>query len=183
MKPIADIAPGPVAVAVLGEWPQPEPEPPVRTVPSPKPAGRMWLPGRGLCENRALIYQPNPKAWGGQELDRIDPCFEPATVDHWSRRGTDQAELQHFCRTHADSHAAFVQCLRAAIDQTYAERGEDPLDHHIGERVLTPDGPGTVTFLPSAAWSATYAVGLDSRRRGDRPSQYYPHQLTPAPTT
>jgi hypothetical protein len=111
----------------------------------------MWLPGRGLCENRALIYRSDPRAWGGKALDRIEPCWEPATVDSWSRRGTDQAELQHYCQAHADSHAAFGQRLHAALDQAYAERGEDPIDHHIGDRVATPDGPGTVLFLPSAA--------------------------------
>lgn len=175
MDPIVDIAPSPVAVEALGTWPQPAPELTARVVPAPPPPSRRWIPG--MCENRALIYKPNPKAYGGKELDRIKPCYEPATVDRWSRRGTDQAELRHFCQAHDDSHAAFVQRLTDAIDRAYAERGEDPIDHHIGDHVLTPDGPGTVVYLPSAAWSATYSVGLDSRRRGDRPSQYRADQL------
>jgi hypothetical protein len=178
MTTVVDIPPTPVAVDALGAWPQSAPDSPARGKPTPPPPARLRTPG--LCENRALIYRPNPRAYGGQELERIEPCWEPATDDVWTGRGTDQAQRQRFCRAHSDSHAEFVGRLRAAIDRAYAARGEAPLDHHIGDRVLTPEGPGTVTYLPSAAWSDTYAVGLDSRRRGDRPSQYRPDQLAPA---
>ena len=46
-------------------------------------------------------------------------------------------------------------------------------------RVWTsPDGPGTLVFLPSPFDPDTYHVGLDSRRKGDRSREYYPEQLT-----
>lgn len=129
------------------------------------------------CENRALVYRDNPAVFGGKELDSIVPCTATAMTERWSRRGTDQAEPSHFCQVHAEQLDAFRQHLRQRVDAAYAARGEEPLDHHIGDRVATPDGPGTVVGLPSAAWSDYYLVGLDSRRRGDRPSDYLPRQL------
>lgn len=174
MKTIAQTA---VAVAALGAWPEPQ----AAIVPSIPPApARTQLTRHNLCENQALIYRDNPKAYGGCELERIVPCFEPATATRWSRRGTDQATQQRYCQAHAAGLDAYRAYLNERVDVAYAARGEDPLDHHHGDRVATPDGPGTVVGLPSAAWSDTYAVGLDSRRRGDRPSQYYADQLTPA---
>lgn len=163
----------PLAAAALGAWPMP----PVPVVPVTTPVA----PTVRRCENRALVYVDDPTEWGGQRLDRIVACTEPAVTDRWSRRGTDQAQRQQFCQQHAASLDAFLQVCRQRIDAAYAARGEEPLDYHLGDRVTTPDGPGTVTFLPSAAWSDTYAVGLDTRRRGDRPGQYLPWQLAPLP--
>lgn len=180
MAPIATIPMTPAVINALGAWP--ESTYPAATEPAatrPTPPGPRPRPIR-TCDNRALIYRPNPAAFGGQELDRIEPCHKPATVERWSRRGTDQAQAQRYCQAHADELDAYRHYLNQRVDNAYAARGEEPLAFHIGDRVITPDGPGTVTFLPSAAWSDTYAVGLDARRRGDRPGQYYPDQLTAA---
>jgi hypothetical protein len=177
-KPIDTITPSPAAVTALGAWPAPKvarAETVKAAAPAPKPA-RVWH--TGLCENRATIYRDNPKAYGGKELDRIEACFDPAVADRWVCRGTDRAEHLRYCQHHADKADAWDATARARIVAAYAARGEAPLVWSLWDRVLTPDGPGTVVFLPSAAWSDTYEVGLDSRRRGDRSSSYLPHQLT-----
>jgi hypothetical protein len=140
-------------------------------VPSPTTASDTWT--IGMCANATIVYRP-----GTTDIDHLTYCRQPGTVARWSRPGTDGARLQHYCPEHIARIAVFEQNLNARLDQARAERGEEPLVWHLWARVGTPDGPGHVVFLPSATSSDTYAVGLDSRRRGDRPRQYVAHQLT-----
>lgn len=174
-KPIDTIAPGADAVAALGNWPAPQLPTPRPVVPAPAPtvAAEPWT--IGMCANAAIVYRP-----GTQHIDHLTYCREAGTVARWSRPGTDGARLQHYCAKHAAKITACEQSLNERLDRVRVERGEEPLVWRLWDRVLTPDGPGYVVFLPNGASGPDYTVGLDSRHRGDRPHEYPAHRLTAA---